>query len=419
MGFNDPIVGGSTLIRPSIQSPNYAAGSSGWTVNEDGSAEFNNLTSRGQFVGASATFDTLNINKEMYYKGDELTVLLDKLPKGIVAAAYRGQTDDRNTTSSVMLVQTPFIYDSSRHYRFWMSPVRMYSGTAGGHTGLYLVGRAASGGNLTTADPSILLAEVEHERASEPMSRGFVREFNPLSDANNWVDGTEYYVGLRMDCLTSWGAGPSHMNFDTLFFAIEDMGKRIYAPAGDLYTAPATPQVVQHQFQIGAYDSRSYQQGGAQSAGSGSSLQQRMYTGYDQYYTPNGNWRSYAWFDQPTLAGMANATKVDYCDIFVNNEHWYYNSGGTLVLGWHGNSSVTSTENLAGGQYNVVQKAYGTAPSGQWISVMGTAIETAILNGSFRGIVLGPGPTNDLTYYGYNDGQGGPYPPAIRASYWK
>lgn len=47
-GFSDPIVGGiGTLIRQYIQSPNYSAGVSGWSINQDGSAEFNNLVVRG------------------------------------------------------------------------------------------------------------------------------------------------------------------------------------------------------------------------------------------------------------------------------------------------------------------------------------------------------------------------------------
>lgn len=47
MPFSNPIVGGTTLIRPAIQSPNYGPGSSGWSINKDGSAEFNDITVRG------------------------------------------------------------------------------------------------------------------------------------------------------------------------------------------------------------------------------------------------------------------------------------------------------------------------------------------------------------------------------------
>jgi hypothetical protein len=39
------------LAIPSIRSPNYLPGISGWSINQDGSAEFNNLTVRGNFVG--------------------------------------------------------------------------------------------------------------------------------------------------------------------------------------------------------------------------------------------------------------------------------------------------------------------------------------------------------------------------------
>jgi hypothetical protein len=48
MPFENPITGGQgALVRPAIKSPNYAAGTTGWTVNQDGTAEFNNVTVRG------------------------------------------------------------------------------------------------------------------------------------------------------------------------------------------------------------------------------------------------------------------------------------------------------------------------------------------------------------------------------------
>jgi len=41
------IVGGTSLAIDRINSPGYVAGVSGWTINQDGSAEFNNVTIRG------------------------------------------------------------------------------------------------------------------------------------------------------------------------------------------------------------------------------------------------------------------------------------------------------------------------------------------------------------------------------------
>lgn len=50
MPFQNDVVGGTTLIRNAINSPNYVPGVSGWTINRDGSAEFANVTTRGPVV---------------------------------------------------------------------------------------------------------------------------------------------------------------------------------------------------------------------------------------------------------------------------------------------------------------------------------------------------------------------------------
>lgn len=75
MGFRNSILGGINLIRAAIRSPNYVSGSTGWTVNQDGSAEFNNVTIRGgTVVGGTA----------LYYNG---TPALGNLIMSIAATA--------------------------------------------------------------------------------------------------------------------------------------------------------------------------------------------------------------------------------------------------------------------------------------------------------------------------------------------
>jgi hypothetical protein len=43
----NPVVGGVILRRPAIQSPDYVAGSAGWAINADGTAQFNSVTFYG------------------------------------------------------------------------------------------------------------------------------------------------------------------------------------------------------------------------------------------------------------------------------------------------------------------------------------------------------------------------------------
>lgn len=62
MGFRNPILGGGgALVRPAIKSPGYVAGSSGWSVNRDGSAEFNELVVRGEFKGTTYEVTTAGL----------------------------------------------------------------------------------------------------------------------------------------------------------------------------------------------------------------------------------------------------------------------------------------------------------------------------------------------------------------------
>lgn len=50
MGFRSSILAGTNLIRQAIKSPNFLTGVSGWSINKDGSAEFNNVVIRGGSV---------------------------------------------------------------------------------------------------------------------------------------------------------------------------------------------------------------------------------------------------------------------------------------------------------------------------------------------------------------------------------
>lgn len=51
-GFrNPPVTVDGVIARPQFESNNYVPGVSGWAIYQNGDAEFNDLTIRGQFVG--------------------------------------------------------------------------------------------------------------------------------------------------------------------------------------------------------------------------------------------------------------------------------------------------------------------------------------------------------------------------------
>ena len=55
MPFSNPIAGGTALARNAINSPNFQTGVRGWSINRDGSAEFNSALIRGELDVGPAT----------------------------------------------------------------------------------------------------------------------------------------------------------------------------------------------------------------------------------------------------------------------------------------------------------------------------------------------------------------------------
>lgn len=64
MQFQDDLAAGIVLVRPALRSPNYVAGSAGWNVAQDGTAEFNNVVVRGTVVARNAAGATATLTPD-------------------------------------------------------------------------------------------------------------------------------------------------------------------------------------------------------------------------------------------------------------------------------------------------------------------------------------------------------------------
>lgn len=96
-GFSNAIVGGAGVLkRKAIQSFNYVAGVAGWTINADGTAEFNNLTVRGSFFGQQFIVNNMGL---FVYSG---TPALGNLIASITAVA--GPDPEGNTASPILTI---------------------------------------------------------------------------------------------------------------------------------------------------------------------------------------------------------------------------------------------------------------------------------------------------------------------------
>lgn len=88
---DNPIVGGITLRIPAIRSPDYVAGVSGWTINVDGTAEFNNVTIRGTFITGTVPGAHVTISGGQILIFDSTNTLVGQIDQnGIVALGTDG-----------------------------------------------------------------------------------------------------------------------------------------------------------------------------------------------------------------------------------------------------------------------------------------------------------------------------------------
>ena len=113
--FSNPIASGSGgLILPSIHSPGYVHGNTGWSINRDGSAEFNDLDVRGML-----TIENADEGVFVYSGTPALGNLIasisstngtdtygNKYPEGIATENHSGFTSRGDNSESNYLIMT-------------------------------------------------------------------------------------------------------------------------------------------------------------------------------------------------------------------------------------------------------------------------------------------------------------------------
>lgn len=154
MAFRNPPIAGVTLVRPAIQSPNYVLGSAGWSINRDGSVEFNqgtfrgsvsigNLTGQHAILANSATGDPIDV----YNTANQLVFSIDQTGRLVSQSRV-------STSNVVMNGGSIFFEDTAQNPQL---PPQMQGSLSATQSTLQLLGgipQSAAGG---TQDPYIFL----------------------------------------------------------------------------------------------------------------------------------------------------------------------------------------------------------------------------------------------------------------------
>jgi hypothetical protein len=177
------------------------------------------------------------------------------------------------------------------------------------------------------------------------------------------------------------------------------------------------PNVVRekHTFAVSPYAWRSYK------GDSTYKVQPEPQHAWEGFFDTNdGNTKSFLWFDPAGFSDAIGSTPADWevLNVLIYWEHWFWSEGGTAIIGAHTYNTVPAIGAVSPGNGfpDLIRYTWPGRYMSQSVNLIAVAgIADRIRDGTLRGIMLGPGPTTNNTYYGYAR----PYDIQLRGTYWK
>lgn len=412
MEFGNPIVGGEDLIRTAIKSPDFntdpeSGNVTGWRIARDGSATFYNLTIGSTNFNidenGNAVFQQVTA-EEIILNGTSLADMFTALPRGLIKYSTltgASPTYDGTNDRLVGLIKIPD-FDASREYMFG-AHVRIDSNNPGvGHTFINVHAKYRWDADPTATVGTEFADDQAGGRGTSDTDQGFSLRF-PFHFTS--AGGNELRIGLFLDSTNA----NSRLNAETINnrLWIEDMGARI---TYDTYDATGgTPPTTQYVKTYACNESASYQEDGS-NRGIADCYQGR-------YSATNGNQYSMIGFDDAQIRSDTSGATINKVELYLNNNHFYSNSGGNAVIGTHNQTTLSGSHSSSQINDNLQQTHFDLGQA-KWITIP-NSIGNALRDNTAKGIALGPGPTTSQSYYGYFAGNGQSGEPQLRITYTK
>ncbi|QUC01229.1 hypothetical protein [Cellulosimicrobium cellulans] len=324
---------------------------------------------------------------------------LDRLPRGLVASGYGVPSDDTISTR-YGIAEVQFLDYPGRSYRVTMSGLHVY-GTAGAKVLVSL--RFTRDGTAPTINSPLLGTSMVHLPAT-----GQAYTTPPIIVTGTFrAAGAAEATPIRVLACIERQAGTGNIGYNTyngdaqvfnpFRLVVEDVGLDIpdlYLPSagGGSKTAqqptppPTNPKVTRTTEWAGAW-SQNYTLAGAQTtAMAGKAVQGGSYPAR----------KCLVGF--PSVTATLSGATVNWVEVYIYFAHWYYNAGGTAVIGAHGHTSAPGSYSATDG---LVTSANWPKPGGRWVRLP-SSTHAGFKSGATRGISLrAPGDTTNLQYYGY------------------
>ncbi|POH58927.1 hypothetical protein CVS28_09475 [Arthrobacter glacialis] len=311
--------------------------------------------------------DQIDATSALWYRGEELQTVLDRMPRGIIAAGYRATSSTVNATfgNIIPYLRIEAVLYPGRIYKVWTSGVkvgldagtRVTVGIKYTNSGFATIG---SPGLTETATGTDLEAPIVQElfAVGTMQTVSFLIYLQVLNSGQAGFRGS----GSVPTRLVVEDVGPARSNLDN---GVHMNGTVAPSPPKNTYVR-----------QYGSWNSMNYQGSNAQYAfDTGNMYQGLSPAGY-------GNLKSISL--HPDMTTDLSGATVNYIRVYFNFSHWYNNAGGTARIGLHGHTAIPGSFSGSG----IATTSGGwPKPGARWVDLP-SSVFAGFKSGAYRGVYL-------------------------------
>lgn len=360
----------------------------------------------------NGSFQQISADDVIINGGSFLDDYYDPLPKGIVAyGSYPqggGNIAGGGVNTEMGAFELSFIAEAGRLYR--VAFVAQMQTSFSGATTEQMTFKLRDGG---ASAPTLSSPEIFRHEFYGPAGT------NSGFNTGVLVAEQEFTAGLHrllISFFCRYGSGTLRPDSQPMVFTVEDLGSTELVPNtlilndGGAGGGSAPPPVTSYTKTYSATWYQTYTGGGSQKSDS-TANQGNLGSGSD------GNQRSLVGFDYNAIKNDLTGATITKITMKAYAEHWWYNSGGTAVIGTHDYTSKPSSWSDSRVDQDR-QRQSGWARSSSRTVTLSNTIGNEFKSGAAKGLAFGPGPSSDVIYYGKFSGSGSNRP-SITITYTK
>jgi hypothetical protein len=338
--------------------------------------------------------------------------ILPSVPMGIIAYGRPAQSTEYPTvhygTTAGVVLEVSCDMEAGRAYQVVLENITWESSTAGHRTFAFV--RYTTDGSAPTTSSTILMQPY--------WDTGETNFLRPATNTAMFFP-TSNCLFRAILCVSQRDASPEFTQVDDAAMYVVDMGAApannySYLGATNVTSAGGTTSKKQYVTTWTCLHTYAYEGSDGRQPNTKINTDGKAYQGGNVSDTNNGRSKTFILMPSSIASTLAGSS-ISQTEVFLNNNHCWYNSGMSAAIGWSASTDFTGNQGDPTGHDSLATPHFNEGQQ-QWVTVPGLGV--AFRDSGARCVTLFHN-GNELMYYGYFAGGGSSTPPKMRITYTK